>query len=418
MMDNLWSATAPDISPFPRLEGSLTADVAIIGGGFTGLSAALHLAEAGKSVVLLEARIMGYGGSGRNVGLINAGLWTPPDEVEVELGKEAGQKLNGVLAGAPAYVMALIEKYNIDCELTKTGTLHCAHSAKGFADLEARFAQQKARKAPVTLLSREEASVRLGTSLFHGALHDARAGTLQPLSYARGLAKAAGGAGAQLFEDSEVTACTPEGAGWQLHTREGTVTARHVIEATNAYECQIDTPRYTPVYYFQCATDPVPEDLREGILPGREGCWDTAMVMTSFRWDKAGRMIVGGVGKLDAPGEGAHLKWAARKLAQIFPTLTGQKFSHGWHGRIAMTGDHVPKIVQTGNSKISVFGYSGRGIGPGTVFGKAAADWILREDTSVFPVTPVSGYKEKRSRVMEAYYQAGAVAAHLTGARR
>ena len=417
-MENLWAVTAPSIAPFPRLENDITADVAIVGGGYTGLSAALHLAEAGKSVVLLEARTMGYGGSGRNVGLINAGLWTPPDEVEASLGKLSGEKLNGVLAGAPAYVMALIEKYEIDCELTKTGTLHCAHSEKGFADLQTRFAQQKARKAPVTLLTRDETAERVGSTRFFGALHDARAGTLQPLAFARGLGHAARQAGAQLFEDSEVVQSDFDGSHWHLRTREGQVTAKHVIEATNAYECKPGAPRYTPVYYFQCATDPVPTALRKDILPGAEGCWDTAMVMSSFRWDKAGRMIIGGVGKLDGLGEGAHLKWAARKIAQIFPSLAGLPLTTGWHGRIAMTRDHMPKVVETGTHKMSIFGYSGRGIGPGTVFGKAASDWVLREDPSVFPVASMPSYREKHSKVMDAYYQAGAVAAHLSGARR
>lgn len=417
-MENLWAATAPAITPFARLEADITADVAIIGGGYTGLSAALQLAEAGKSVVLLEARSMGYGGSGRNVGLINAGLWTPPDEVESLIGETSGKKLNAALAGAPALVMALIEKHNIECELTKTGTLHCAHSEKGLADLKARLAQQKARNAPVTLLSREDAAERLGTKLFHGALHDARAGTLQPLAYARGLARAARDSGAQLFEDSEVIRAVADGTGWRLETREGSVKASQLIEATNAYECRKTPPRYTPVYYMQCATDPLPDELRRKILPGWEGCWDTAMVMSSFRLDAAGRLIIGGVGQLDAPGERVHFSWAARKMAQIFPDLKGQGFSHGWHGRIAMTGDHVPKIMETGDNRISIFGYSGRGIGPGTVFGQAAAQWALRGDRSVFPVPAVPNYREKRSQIMARYYQAGAVAAHLTDARR
>lgn len=417
-MENLWAVTAPACGSYARLEADIQADVAIIGGGYTGLSAALHLAEAGKSVVLLEARTMGYGGSGRNVGLVNAGLWTPPDEVEALIGETDGKKLNATLAGAPAFVMALIEEHGIDCELTKAGTLHCAHSAKGFTDLENRFAQQKARKAPVTLLSPEETAERIGSDRFHGALHDARAGTIQPLAYAHGLAMAADKAGAQLFEDSEVTAMDQDQGSWHLRTREGSVRAKHVIEATNAYETRPDSPRYTPVYYMQAATDPLPADLLNTILPGREGCWDTAMVMSSFRLDAAGRMIIGGVGQMDGIGEATHLKWAARKMISIFPQLEGRSMATALHGRIAMTSDHVPKILQTGDTKVSIFGYSGRGIGPGTVFGKAAADWVLKADSSVFPVTPVTQYREKRAGLMGAYYRAGAIAAHMTDARR
>lgn len=181
--DSLWRHTTQEARSWPALEGDVTADVVVIGGGFTGVSAAWHLAARGASVVLLEAATVGFGGSGRNVGLVNAGLWTPPDGVEEKLGAAAGAALNDMLAEGPQLVFDLIEAQQIRCEAVRGGTLHCAHSAAGFRDLQARHAQQEARGAPVKLLDAAETARRTGSPAYHGALWDGRAGTIQPLAY-------------------------------------------------------------------------------------------------------------------------------------------------------------------------------------------------------------------------------------------
>ena len=137
----LWEVVTPRLSGAASLNGEQRADVCVIGAGFTGLSAALHLLEAGRSVCVLEAYEVGHGGSGRNVGLINAGTWIPPDEVVATLGAEQGEKLNAVLGRAPALVMETIERLGIDCQLRREGTLHMSHNASGVADLQRRHAQ-------------------------------------------------------------------------------------------------------------------------------------------------------------------------------------------------------------------------------------------------------------------------------------
>ncbi|TMV89470.1 FAD-binding oxidoreductase, partial [Thioclava sp. BHET1] len=171
-LDSLWSDTAPDRTDYAPLNAAITVDVAVIGGGFTGVSAAYHLAAGGASVALLEARTIGFGGSGRNVGLVNAGLWTPPDEVEKTIGKTTGGGLNALLASGPSVVFELIEIHQIRCEATRKGTLHCAHSPAGLRDLENRFAQQEARGAPVKLLDAAETARRTGSAAYCGALWD------------------------------------------------------------------------------------------------------------------------------------------------------------------------------------------------------------------------------------------------------
>ena len=417
--DNLWRATAgPDIGA-PALDQDVACDVAVIGGGYTGCSAALHLAEAGADVRLLEAITIGHGGSGRNVGLVNAGLWTPPDTVERRLGNTAGTKLNQALAAGPDLVFSLIERHGIACEAARAGTLHCATNASGLADLNGRLKQQVARGAPVELLGAEETARRTGAGGFLGALLDRRAGTIQPLAYARGLARAAQAAGALLHEGSPVESLRHDGTAWRMTTAKGSVTAPKVIVATNAYHQAIDTarPRYTAVPYFQLATAPLGEALRHNILAGGEGCWDTATVMTSFRLDAAGRMILGAVGALEGAGAATHYGWARRKLRTLFPALAGHAFEYAWYGRIAMTADHLPKIVPLGPNALSVFGYSGRGISPGTVFGKGLAAWALDGGENHLPMPAADRHAERFTSIRERYFALGAALTHLVRAR-
>lgn len=417
-LSNLWATTAGDPLDAPALEGDRVADVVIVGAGFTGLSAALHLAEAGVRVCVLEAETVGHGGSGRNVGLVNAGLWTPPDEVEAALGTAAGQRLNAALAQAPAAVFDLIERHQIRCDAVRGGTLHCAVGAGGMANVQSRHDQQRARGAPVALLDAAETARRTGSPGFSGALWDRRAGTLQPLAYARGLARAAQAAGARIYEHSPAVSMTRATGGWEIATPAGRVTAGRLIRATNAYESGAAARRFVPVHYFQFATAPLPAELRATILPGGEGCWDTATVMSSFRLDAAGRLIVGAVGNLEAFGQATHLRWAGRKLRSLFPQLPPMPCAHAWSGRIAMTADHLPKVTEIGPDAISIYGYSGRGIGPGTVFGHCAARWAIDGDRDAFPVAIRQAAPVRLTGARAFFFEAGATLTHLVRARR
>lgn len=400
----------------PPLKADKTADLVVIGGGFTGNAAALEAARRGASVVLLEAETIGHGGSGRNVGLVNAGLWLPPREVMKHLGQEPGLRLVNILAEAPKLVWSLIEREEIDCEAMPRGTLHLAHSRSGFRDLQERHRQGVEIGAPLRLLDAAEAARRTGSNAFHGALFDPRAGTIQPLSYARGLAAAAIRAGASLHEATKVTRVTHDNGCWKVVANGHVVRAKSLLLATNAYFDGIDIgarPQFVRVGYSQFATVPMPDHLRASVLAGGEGCWDTAMVMSSFRVDKAGRLIVGGIGNLDGPGGPLHASWARRKLRQVYPQLTDLPFEHSWHGHIAMTGDHIPKILRLGPSGLACFGYSGRGIGPGTVFGTRAAIALLDGREDELPVAPVEQHVERFIEPKANYYEAGALLTHM-----
>ncbi len=420
MTSNLWSDTCRESVSVSPLSGPYAVDLVVVGGGYTGTAAALEAARSGASVCLIEADEIGHGGSGRNVGLANAGLWLPPEVIMKTLGTAEGERLLSHLDNAPERVYRLIERYAIDCEPVRNGTLHCAHSSGGLKDLRNRFRQLQARGAPVSLLDAEETSRRTGSDRFHGALHDARAGTVQPLALCRGLARAAANAGASIHSHSPVRRLARVGDSWVVETEAGQVLAQSLLLATNAYHQTAtgpQAPQTVPLFFFQAATAPLAEKERQRILPGGEGCWDTALVMSAFRTDQAGRLIIGGVGNLEGLGGKVHVDWARRKLHQLFPWLRKRELEQAWCGRIAMTGDHIPKIVELGPRAYSCFGYSGRGIGPGTTFGTLLAQALLQGDPGLLPITPISAHHEYFRNVRQGYYEAGSILTHAVAAR-
>lgn len=410
LQGSLWDHTGHPLQTEP-LDGDLRVDLVVIGGGYTGLSAALHAARAGASVCVIEAGEIGHGGSGRNVGLVNAGLWLPPGEVAKRMGDEAAERLNTALSGGPSAVFDLIEAHQIQCEALRNGTLHCAHSPAGQRDLQARHDQLRAFGAPVALLDAAEARARVGSDAVHGALFDPRAGTVQPKAYAQGLAQAAIAAGARIIQHTRAEGLHHDGQGWVLRAGGHEIRAEAAIEAVNAYGDRTD--RFAPMHFFQMATEPLPENLRDSVLPGGEGGWDTAMVMSSFRRDQAGRVLIGAIGRLDHGASGLHRDWARRKLTALFPQLRDVPLAYAWQGKIASTSDHIPKILRLGPNGLSAFGYSGRGIGTGTLFGKAMAEALLTGREDGLPMAPVDRYSERFTGAKGLYYETGAALTHM-----
>lgn len=390
----LWGVTAPPAPECAPLSGAARADVAVIGAGYTGLSAALHLARAGADVMVLEAASPGAGGAGRNVGLVNAGLWLMPQDVIARAGPVFGPRLLDCLGRAPAEVWQIVGEEAIACEATPKGTLHCAPDAAGVAALQARAAQWQSLGVAVELLDGPESAARTGSGAFQAALFDPRAGTIQPLAYARGLARAALAQGARICGQSPVTGLRETAQGWQISTPQGQVQAAQVILATDTFASapRPDCAREQVILpYFNFATAPLPPDLRAQVLPGGEGAWDTRKVLTSFRLDAAGRFIIGSVGQLGALDGAVHRAWAARQMARLFPALRGVGLHMGWWGPIGMTSDALPRLHRPAPGLWSISGYNGRGIAPGTVFGRFLAELCLGQisaDQMPLPVTP------------------------------
>lgn len=407
-MISLWDASAVEADYHAAPVTSQICDVAIIGGGFTGLSTALHCAEKGLSAHVIEAEQIGFGGSGRNCGLVNAGLWLPPQEVQKKLGDTYGPRFLNLFMRGPDYVFSLIEKHQIRCDLTRTGTIHAAHAPSGFRDLQNRHAEWKRLGEPVDLLSREEVSELLGTTRFQGGLLDHRAGTMNPMGYCRGLARAALGAGAQISTRVRARKLRKEGGIWIVETDKGAVKAKAVVLGTNAYTDDLWPglhKTFTPIRFFQMATTPLGPDAAH-IMPGKQGLWDTGQVMFSLRRDSYDRLVIGSMGKVIGQArQGLSHRWAQKQISRLFPALGTVEFEQAWHGTIAMTPDHLPRIHELDENLFTAIGYNGRGITTGTLFGRSLSDILTGGDPADLPLPLSNPTTLHRAPVLGRLYQ-------------
>ena len=405
---SIWNTTAVETEPSKNSAVEGQVDVAIVGGGFTGLSTALHCAERGLSCHVLEASQIGFGGSGRNVGLVNAAAWLPPQDVRKILGEGDGNRFIARFSRAPDYVFSLIEKYQIQCNATQTGTFHAADGPVGFADLVSRKAEWDRLGEPVDLLSRDEAESYIGSSAFYGALLDRRAGTINPMGYCRGLARVAIAAGALISIGARAKKLQQETGLWRVTTNKGTLMARHVVLGTNAYTDDLWPGlkySFTKINYFQLATRPLGDRIKH-ILPQQQGLWDTGKIMFSLRRDDSERLIIGSMGNvMGNQSGGVSHRWAQKKLAHLFPKLGWVDFDEAWQGQIAMTPDHLPHIHKLADNLYSPIGYNGRGITTGTVFGQALADLLTGDSEKKLPVPLLTMRRVGSAPVMSCFYK-------------
>lgn len=420
--ENLWEVISPEKRrSYQCLARDIDTDVAIVGGGITGLSTALHLAERGISAAVLEAGDIPSGGSGRSVGLVNAGLWIAPDDILEALGPDNGERANAVLGGAPAQVFDLIDRHGIDAQSTRTGTLHLAHNAKGAEELARRAEQFQRRGAPVELLDAQVCVQRIGTRQIECALLDRRAGTINPTAYTRGLARAAHDAGSSIYTSSAVTRIDPAADGWRLQTAHGSVNASRVVLATNAYsddDWNEVGRHFFRGHFFQVASRPLVSEGADSILPERQGAWDTRTVLSSMRRDAEGRLVLGSLGQGENKPAGFLKSWANRIQRHYFPQLGQVEWEYTWSGQIGFTPDHTLRVFEAAPGILAASGYNGRGITTGTVVGKGFAEYIATGDDAGLPL-PLQTDPPTRNRTLwSAAYESGFTLYHAAQCMR
>ncbi len=393
-MPNLYTDTAESAASMPPLEGDARADVAVVGGGITGLSTALHAAEAGAKVVLLEAQEPGWGASGRNGGQVNAGLKLDPDVVERDHGVDLGRRMNALAGAAPAFVFDLIKRQAIRCDARQNGTLRAAVGARHAAAIRVSVERLVHRGAPVEILERDAVARATGTDRYLAAMLDRRGGDLNPLSFARGLARAAMGAGAALHGGTRVSRLTPSGSGWNLHTGRGIVTAEHAVIATNGYTDDLwpDLRRtIVPLFGAIAASAELPEKTAQAIMPGRSVLYESGAITVYYRVDTGRRLLIGGRGPMREVGTAAEIAHMLAYACKLWPILKGVNWPYAWGGRLAMTRDHYPHVHEPARGVLICVGYNGRGVAMATTMGAQLARRIARPaEPFDMPVTGIS----------------------------
>ena len=373
---SLYADTARPAVATPPLDGDKRVSIAIIGGGFTGLSAALHLAERGADAMVLEAHEPGWGASGRNGGQVNPGLKHDPDQVEADFGLGLGRRMIEMSWNAPEVVFDLIKRHQITCEARQSGTIRAAYHAGSAAEVRASFEQGARRGMPVELLDAAKLAAATGTQRYVAALLDRRGGHVNPLGYARGLAQAAMQAGAAVHGGTPATKVWRDGGRWNVRTPTGTVSAEKLVLATNGYTDDIwpDLRRtIVPVYSGIVATEPLPEDVARAVFPTRASLYELGKVTVYYRLDASNRVLMGGRCRQSHVDGPEQMRFLMRYTHRLWPQLRDFKFTHGWNGQLAVTTDHYPHIHEPAEGVLACLGYNGRGVAMSTAMGPQLA---------------------------------------------
>ena len=397
---SLYAATARPAPAEARLAGEIRTAVAIVGGGFTGLSTALHLAEAGIEAVVLEASEVGWGASGRNGGQVNPGLKWDPDAIEAAFGEDLGGRMVRLGAGAPDLVFDLVARHAIDCEPMRGGTVRAAVSARSEAGVRQFATEWTARGAPVTLLDRDGVARLTGTDAYPSACHDRRGGSLNPLGYARGLAEAALKAGARVFSGARALRLTHDGGGWTVETAAGRVRTERVVLATNGYTDDLwPGLRRTVVPAFSAivATAPLAPEIAARVMPARPVLYEMSATYAYYRMDAAGRFLMGGRSVQRDTDMLADYRGLIGHALRLFPDLASAEWTHCWNGRVAITRDHLPHIHEPAQGIHIGLGYNGRGVAMATAVGRMLARRVAcgsaeQLDLPVTKIAPILGH--------------------------
>lgn len=379
-MPNLYQDTAEPGVALTMLDGDRRAHVVIVGAGITGLSTALHLAEKGVDVVVLEAHEPGWGASGRNGGQVNPGLKHDPDAVERDFGVDLGRRMNALTGSAPAFVFDLIERHAIRCEARRNGTLRAAIRPAQAEPIRRTVEQWARRGAPVEFLDSAAIATVTGTQRYVGAMLDRRGGDLNPLSFARGLCRAALAAGAVICGRSAALGMERAGQSWKIRTATGTVTASHVVLATNGYTDDLWAGlrrTVVPVFGAMAATAQLPHDIAAQVMPSRSVLYESGPVTVYYRVDGGGRLLIGGRGPMHEISSTSALPHLVAYARRLWPGLAQVEWTHAWGGRLAMTRDQYPHIHEPAAGMLVCLGYNGRGVAMATAMGDQLARRIL-----------------------------------------
>jgi gamma-glutamylputrescine oxidase len=373
-----YAATANDRRLRPALAGSLAVDVAIVGGGYTGLSAALELAARGYRVGLVEAERIGWGASGRNGGQINTGYRMGPGALVARFGPEWAKRLWDLGLEAKQLVRERIRRHAIECDY-RPGTLYAAVHDSDLPEIAADC-EVKARvfgDSEGEILDRQAMAERLGTRIYRGGFADVGGAHLHPLNFALGLARAAEAAGARIFEGSRATRVDP--AGHFVETAAGRLEARQLLLCCNGYLGGLMAPlaaRILPISNYILATEPLGEAAARALIRDGVAVCDSKFVVNYYRCSADHRLLFGG-GEVYTRRDPRDIKrFVRRRMLAVYPQLAGARIDFGWGGRLAITMNRLPHLGRLGPDLYFAQGYSGQGVALAGLAGKLMAEAI------------------------------------------
>ncbi len=378
-----YAATAEALAVFPELRGEARADVCVVGGGYTGLSAALHLARAGHSVTLLEAHRVGFGASGRNGGQVGTGQRRDTDELEAMFGRDHARELWRLGVDAVDLVKALIDRHDIDAAW-RDGIAHADWTAKGAVESRDYAAKLRRDYGHENAEPLDRAAIRalIGSDVFQGGFVDWGSGHLHPLRFALGLARAAVAAGVTIHENAEVhhirQSPTP-----QVRTGKGRVDADHVILACNGYLGGLDrkvAARVMPINNYILATEPL-GDRAETVLTRDIAVADSKFVVNYWRLSEDRRLLFGGCESYGYRFPKDIAAMVRKPMLTIYPQLADVRIDYAWGGTLAITRTRMPDFSRPAPGIWSASGYSGHGVALATLAGKLIADAVQGDST-------------------------------------
>lgn len=393
--NSLWQATAISLDPNPTLEDEIHTDVIVVGAGFTGLRAALHLSENKTNVVVLDKYDVGFGASGRNGGQVNPMMpFNSPENIQKLIGNHFFENLCEASLNSADALFELIEKHKIDCQARQKGWLrvdHCEKARKAARHSAEGWIKYGAQMEPVDQAEVERLS---GSKLYKSGIIAAKGGAVQPLSLARGEAKAAIKLGAKIYGNSPVTGMSRQGDKWVVTTPKGKVTANWVILATNGYTDDLfkDLAKtIMPLVSVQMATEPLEDDQIGEILPEGQTISDTRRSIMYSRRESDNRMVFGGHGTLTKHNGFVGFEHMIKDATRIFPSLKDVNWKFRWGGKLAITEDRLPHYHEPKPNLLVGLGFNGRGVAMSHVMGKCLADRILDvpEKQLPFPSTKI-----------------------------
>ncbi|MCA0891890.1 NAD(P)/FAD-dependent oxidoreductase [Microbulbifer agarilyticus] len=377
--DSYYAASANPTSDHPRLQGDVEADVCIIGAGYTGLSTALHLAERGYKVVVLEAERIGWGASGRNGGHVGVGQRKGQEDLEKMLGLDTAKVLWDMGVEAVQLVESLINKHDIKCDL-KRGIMHLAAKESHDDELksEVELLNERYGYDQIRYADRHEVGELVGSERFFGGQVDSGSLHLHPLNFALGLADAAAAAGVQFYEHSRVTSYHG-GSPCVVSTSGGRVHAKNVVLACNGYLGGLEprmAGRIMPINNFVLATEPLSDGLAQELIANDYALQDTLFVINYWKLSGDNRLVFGGGENYTSRFPQDIRAFVRKYMLEIYPQLADTRIDYGWGGTLAITMNRMPSIGRLEPNVYYSQGYSGHGVPTATFAGKILSEVI------------------------------------------